>query len=230
MKAKSLRELPGLARAMADGRAKAGQAERRLARDAEALQALTAREAAPIHSADVLFAQAVGPVKAMRRHSQALLDLPKAKPVARMRERDDRAVLRESLSDGIDAGSLLETDAQLSYRTPGIGPDVLRKLRQGHWSVQGHIDLHGLRTDQAREALSAFLREARRDALRCLRVVHGKGLGSPGKTPVLKNLVRRWLTQKREVLAYVQARPADGGAGALLVLLRPERRACEVAQ
>ena len=230
MKAHSLRELPVLARALADGRVKADLEKRQLARDAQARQALAARETAAVQSAEALFAQAVGPVKRLRHKSAAPLDLPKAKPEARMRERDERAVLRESLSDGIDAGSLLETDEQLSYRSQGIGPDVLRKLRQGHWSVQGHIDLHGLRTDEAREALSAFLREARRDALRCLRVVHGKGLGSPGKTPVLKNLVRRWLTQKREVLAYVQARPADGGAGALLVLLRPERRACEVAQ
>ena len=230
MKAHSLRELPALARAMAEGRAKADLEERRLARDAQARQALAARATAPINGADALFAQAIGPVQRLRHKSLAPLDLPKAKPVARMRERDERAVLSESLSDGIDAGSLLETDEQLSYRSQGIGPDVLRKLRQGHWSVQGHIDLHGLRTDEAREALSTFLREARQGALRCLRVVHGKGLGSPGKTPVLKNLVRRWLTQKREVLAYVQARPADGGAGALLVLLRPERRACEVAQ
>ncbi|HNK53697.1 MAG TPA: Smr/MutS family protein, partial [Ottowia sp.] len=85
--------------------------------------------------------------------------------------------------------------------------------------VQGEIDLHGLRTDEAREALAQFLREAQRAGLRCVRVVHGKGLGSPGRTPVLKAKVQVWLVQKAEVLAFVQAKPLEGGAGALLVLL-----------
>jgi DNA-nicking Smr family endonuclease len=87
--------------------------------------------------------------------------------------------------------------------------------------VQRELDLHGLRRDDARETLVAFLREAKKRGLRCVRVVHGKGLGSPGKTPVLKGRVLSWLMQKKEVLAYVQAKPADGGAGALLVLLQP---------
>jgi DNA-nicking Smr family endonuclease len=69
--------------------------------------------------------------------------------------------------------------------------------------------------------LANFLREAKKRGERCVRVVHGKGLGSPGKTPVLKSRVLSWLMQKNEVLAYVQAKPADGGAGALLVLLQP---------
>ncbi|TXI29704.1 MAG: DNA mismatch repair protein MutS, partial [Ottowia sp.] len=93
------------------------------------------------------------------------------------------------------------------------------KLRRGHWAVQGQIDLHGLRTPDAREALAQFLRDARRAGWRCVRVVHGKGLGSPGKTPVLKAKVHGWLIQKKEVLAFVQAKPLEGGAGALLVLL-----------
>jgi DNA-nicking Smr family endonuclease len=80
--------------------------------------------------------------------------------------------------------------------------------------------LHGLRSDQAREALSAFLRKAVMNDWRCVRVIHGKGLGSPGKTPVLKLKAQRWLVQKKEVLAFVQARGCDGGAGALMVLLQ----------
>jgi len=109
----------------------------------------------------------------------------------------------------------------MSFRRPGIGIDVARKLRRGHWSIQREIDLHGLRTDDAREALGAFLRDAVRQGLRCVRVVHGKGLGSPGKTPVLKGKVHGWLVQKNEVLAYVQARGDEGGAGAVVVLLKP---------
>ena len=96
---------------------------------------------------------------------------------------------------------------------------MTRKLRRGGWSIQGQIDLHGLRRDDARETLSQFIKDAHKTGWRCVRVVHGKGLGSPGKTPVLKGRVQSWLIQKNEVLAFVQARPAQGGAGALVVLL-----------
>jgi DNA-nicking Smr family endonuclease len=100
-----------------------------------------------------------------------------------------------------------------------MGPDVTRKLRRGGWSIQGQLDLHGLRREDARDALNHFIKDATKVGWRCVRVVHGKGLGSPGKTPVLKGKVQSWLIQKQEVLAFVQARPAHGGAGALLVLL-----------
>ena len=133
---------------------------------------------------------------------------------------DDQAVLCESLSDEFDVSTLLEVDDQMSYRQPGIGADVLRKLRKGQWSIQAQLDLHGARREEAREQLGAFLREATRLGLRCVRVVHGKGLGSPGKTPVLKGRVQGWLVQKKEVLAFVQAKVSDGGAGALVVLLQ----------
>jgi DNA-nicking Smr family endonuclease len=129
--------------------------------------------------------------------------------------------MREALSDAFDAETLLHTDEHLSYRHPGVGPDVVRKLRQGQWRIQAELDLHGSRTDEAREQLGAFVREAARLGLRCVRIIHGKGLGSPGKTPVLKSRVHSWLAQKTEVMAFVQARPAEGGAGALVVLLRP---------
>ena len=96
---------------------------------------------------------------------------------------------------------------------------MLRKLRRGHWSTQAEIDLHGLRRDAAREALSTFIRDSQRRGLRCVRVVTGKGLGSPGRMPVLKDKTYGWLMQKQDVLAFVQARAAEGGAGALIVLL-----------
>jgi len=137
------------------------------------------------------------------------------------RQRDDREVLVASVSDGIDHESLLDADESLSYSAPGIGPDVLRRLRRGEWSIQAQVDLHGHRVDEAREALAAFLRESVKRGLRCVRVVHGKGLGSLGKVPVLKGKVRSWLRQRDEVIAFCQARGADGGAGAVMVLLRP---------
>lgn len=137
------------------------------------------------------------------------------------RQRDDRQVLAESVSEDIDHESLLDTDESLSYRAPGIGPDVLRRLRRGEWSIQAQIDLHGHRVDEAREALAEFLRESIKRGRRCVRVVHGKGLGSLGKVPVLRGKVRGWLAQRDEVLAFCQARAADGGSGAVMVLLRP---------
>lgn len=144
--------------------------------------------------------------------------------IPQQRERDERSVLREAMSDDIDLDHLLETDDALSWRRSGIGADVLRKLRRGHWTIQGELDLHGLRRDEAREALGQFLRSALTRDWRCVRVIHGKGLSSPLREPVLKHKVRGWLMQRDEVLAYVQARPSDGGAGALVVLLRSGRR------
>jgi len=140
------------------------------------------------------------------------------------RQRDDQDVLAASVSDCIDHESLLDTDESLSYCAPGIGPDVLRKLRRGEWSIQAQIDLHGHRVDEAREALVEFLRESIKRGQRCVRVVHGKGLGSLGKMPVLKGKVRAWLRQRDEVIAFCQARGADGGAGAVMVLLRPSSK------
>lgn len=168
-----------------------------------------------------LFARAVGPVrplKGTRRHVFRAIPIP---PLARQRQLDEQAVMHEAISDEFDVETLLDTDEALSYRRPGVSLEVVRKLRRGHWSLQGQIDLHGLRSDEARQALGAFIREAHKTGWRCVRVVHGKGLGSPGKTPVLKSKTQRWLVQKNEVMAFVQARASDGGAGALVVLLAP---------
>ena len=168
-----------------------------------------------------LFARAVGPVKALPDRQRVNLPKVPAEPVARQFQQDEAAALRDSLSDGFDVSTLLDTDETLSFRRPGIGPDVTRKLRKGDWTIQREIDLHGLRSDEARVALAGFIRDAHRQGVRCVRVVHGKGLGSPGKTPVLKHKVHSWLVQKNQVMAFVQAKPAEGGAGALVVLLIP---------
>jgi DNA-nicking Smr family endonuclease len=170
-----------------------------------------------------LFSRAVGPVRALppkhRPGHRAELPPMQAPPIAVQHQLDELAVMYEAISDEFDAETLLDTDDALSFRRPGVGPDVTRKLRRGGWSIQGQLDLHGLRREDAREALSHFIKDATKVGWRCVRVVHGKGLGSPGKTPVLKGKVQSWLIQKQEVLAFVQARPAHGGAGALLVLL-----------
>ena len=168
-----------------------------------------------------LFINAAGAVHRIPDKRKALLKKEQPAPIATQLKLDEQAVLVEAISDGFDASSLLETDETLSYRRPGIGIDVLQRLRKGEWTIQRQLDLHGLRSDAARDALSGFIREAHKHGIRCVRVVHGKGLSSPGKTPVLKAKVRNWLVQKNEVLAFVQARPMEGGAGALVVLLQP---------
>lgn len=167
-----------------------------------------------------LFRQTVGAVRPLPSSDQISTDPELPEPLPLQHWADEKRVLLEAMSDEFDASTLLDTDDQLSFRRKGIGRDVVHKLRAGSWTIQRQLDLHGLRTDEARQALGAFIRQAQRQGLRCVRVVHGKGLGSPGRTPVLKGRVHSWLVQKNEVLAFVQARPIDGGAGALVVLLR----------
>ncbi|MBN9403911.1 MAG: Smr/MutS family protein [Burkholderiales bacterium] len=196
-------------------RAQQAEAEQRAAQ-AAAERERTARQA---RADQDLFARAIGPTQPLRAHGRVVHAPAPTPPEPRQRALDEQAVLRESLSDEFDSSTLLHVDEHLSFRRPGIGADVTAKLRRGHWAVQGQIDLHGLRVHEARDALSAFVRDAMRTGLRCVRVVHGKGLGSPGRAPVLKAKVHGWLIQKKEVLAFVQAKPLEGGAGALLVLL-----------
>jgi len=170
-----------------------------------------------------LFIRAAGMVQPLPDKRRVLFKRELPVPPTMQYQRDEKAVLIEAISDEFDVGTLLDADDLLSFRRPGIGTDVTRKLRRGDWTIQRQLDLHGLRRDEARERLSFFIREAFKQGIRCVRIVHGKGLGSPGKAPVLKSRVHSWLVQKQEVLAFVQAKPADGGAGALVVLLMASR-------
>jgi DNA-nicking Smr family endonuclease len=188
-------------------------------REAAERAAAAAFEQARIEHERELFARSVGSVLPLRKPAAVLHSTSRPAAIPRQRLRDEAAVMPEALSDEFDVESLLETDEALSFRRRGISAAVVAKLRRGVWAVQGQLDLHGLRRDDAREAVGAFLREAGRNGWRCVRVVHGKGHGSPGREPVLKGKVKSWLVQKSEVIAYTQARAAQGGAGALIVLL-----------
>ena len=149
---------------------------------------------------------------------------PPPLPIPRQRERDERAALGESLADVDTLGLALEGGDEAAFLRPGMTPTVLRDLRRGRWVVQNHLDLHGMYRDEARQQVAVFLAECLIRNQRCVRIVHGKGHGSPGRIPVLKRLVLGWLTQRQEVLAYCQARTVEGGAGAVLVLLQGSRR------
>jgi DNA-nicking Smr family endonuclease len=210
MKAKSFQELQDIRQRLLEQQARAAQ---QAAEHAAGQQVEQQRHQ--------LFARTVGPVRTLGAAATGRVRLvpePGA-PLPLQRQRDEQAVLREAISDQFDTSTLLEVDAEHGFRRPGIGADVTAKLRRGHWAVQRQVDLHGLRREQARQVLATFLHDATRAGIRCVRVVHGKGLGSPGRAPVLKALVLRWLSQKHEVLAFVQAKPLEGGAGALVVLL-----------
>ena len=118
---------------------------------------------------------------------------------------------------------LSDGDEFFEGRVAGIDPNLVRKLRRGEFAVQGHVDLHGLTRDEAKRSVDAFLRASRNAGKRCVLVVHGRGLHSKDQLPVLKEALRTWLSTARfarHVLAFATARPADGGAGAVYVLLR----------
>ncbi len=141
-------------------------------------------------------------------------------PEPRKRREDEHAALREALEAPLSFEDRLDTGDEAAFLRDGLPRRVLADLRRGRWVVQAELDLHGLTRDEAREALALFLAQAQQRGQRCVRLIHGKGLGSPGRVPVLKHLSRGWLAQRDDILAFCQARPHDGGEGALLVLLR----------
>lgn len=172
-----------------------------------------------------LFRNAVGPVRRLRETPPPPTP-PKPKPRARMAERDD-AQAREEFRHALDA-NLLDAGDALSYRRETVPPHVLQRLKRGEIAVQDELDLHGADARTAETLLRAFIGEARHLDHACVRVIHGKGLhpsecvASSG-APVLKNLVDRLLRQRADILAFHSAPPAQGGTGAVLVLLAPHQ-------
>lgn len=140
-------------------------------------------------------------------------------PIPHQSLRDAREVIENLLSGHHDSAEI-ETGEELLFVRPGLRASVVRKLRRGQYAIQAELDLHGLRVPDAHTLLKQFLRECRLQDKRCVRVVHGKGLGSDGKIPVLKGKLNVWLRRHRDVLAFCSARPTDGGTGAVYVLLR----------
>jgi len=156
------------------------------------------------------------PLKAPQLHHPP----PAPKPIPQQFIRDEKQALADSLSDDYIPAHELETGEELLYLREGHAPDILSKLRRGHWVVQAKIDLHGLVADEARVYVAEFLTDCKKRGVRCVRIIHGKGLGSRNREPVLKNKLRNWLMQRDEVIAYAQARQPDGGSGAVIVLLK----------
>jgi len=168
----------------------------------------------------ILFRTAVGDARPLRHGPRFLHPQRKPKPIPLQSLRDQREVLLDSLSDHVYWADSLESGEELVFLRTGLQSTVLRKLRRGHWVTQGELDLHGLTVAEAKLELIGFLQYCQKHALRCVRIIHGKGLRSKNREPVLKNKVAHWLMQRDETLAFCQAKAADGGGGAMLLLLK----------
>lgn len=167
-----------------------------------------------------IFLEAVSGARPLAPRNVALAPSRKPLPFPRSRWLDERQVLEESLMPACWSD---EGEAGEEWAQNGISRQVLRDLRKGRWIIEREADLHGLDRDGARETLRRFLASCLRSGVRCVRVVHGKGLRSPEGKGVLKKCVAYWLSQSHCVLAFSQARPQDGGSGAVVVLLRQHR-------
>jgi DNA-nicking Smr family endonuclease len=172
---------------------------------------------------DELFRVSVSDVTPLPKLNRARIEPRRPGPIPAQRLKDNEEALKESLSEefGWDLGR--ETGEELVFLREGVPSDMLSKLRRGHWVIQDELDLHYMRSHEARKAVVEFLNDCVRDGFRCVRVIHGKGLRSKNQEPVLKRKVGIWLLQRNEVLAYCQARLTEGGSGALMVLLKGGR-------
>ena len=172
----------------------------------------------PSEEDTALFREAVGPVRRIERPDPAV-QKPKPRPRAHMREADEAAVAGDLLRGGYDP-ALIEIGEELTYLREGHSPKLLRRLKRGQFSIQGEVDLHHMNAEAARDSILDLLEEAHAEGWRCVRIVHGKGLRSRPGGPVLKGLTDRILRRRSDVLAFASARPAQGGTGAVVVLLR----------
>ena len=172
----------------------------------------------------MLFRRAVADVVPLPPSNRAVLSQQRPKPIARQRLADEAQVLIDALADPWEWDADVATGEELLFSRPGIPTAAMRKLRRGGWVIKGELDLHGHSGDEARVALAAFLNRCMVEDRRCVHIIHGKGHGSKNRLPVLKNKVRHWLMQREDVLAFCQARTVDGGAGAVIVLLKSSTR------
>ncbi len=165
-----------------------------------------------------LFRSAIGGVTPLRKAETSAITRPRPRPRARMAEQDEAQALGE-FARLLHSSTPLEAGDVASYRRDALPARMFQRLKRGQYSVQDELDLHGASAAQAEHLLREFLLEAHAHEHGCVRIIHGKGRQSDGGAPVLKNLVDRLLRQRNDVLAFHSAPPAQGGTGAVLVLL-----------
>ncbi len=168
-----------------------------------------------------LFRAAVGEVRPVRQDKQLPQSpLPPPHPLHSLA--DERQALQDTLADPQEVTDVQPGD-EVAFMRPGLQRSLFRKLKRGYFPVNAELDLHGMTSQQAKQALIIFLAQARELRLRCVRIIHGKGRRSSNQGPVLKQRVVHWLTQRDDILAFCSTPPSDGGTGAVYVLLRISR-------
>lgn len=210
---------PGL---LAEFKRRAAETEK-LRRETDALARAAHQQLAQQRSERTLFAAAIGDITPLGAAPRTPSRAPIPAPHPRQREADEARAL-EASRIALDPSPMawdvgIDIEGSESYVRSGLNPDLLRRLRRGDWVVQSVLDLHNHTQEEARIALGDFLATARRMGWRCVRIIHGKGLSSPNREPVLKSRVRKWLQLRDEVLAYCEPRPNAGGSGAVVTLL-----------
>jgi DNA-nicking Smr family endonuclease len=169
---------------------------------------------------DPHFRKAVSDVTPLRERNKAAHDKPLPHP--RVRDPEHDLAITDDLSDTRTFER--EPGEPLKFTRPGVQRQTLRQLRRGGSRIEDELDLHGLTVGEARPLLVAFLERCRATGARNVRIIHGKGLRSGTGEGVLKGLVASWLAQREDVLAFHEAKPADGGSGAVVVLLKGAAR------
>lgn len=168
-----------------------------------------------------LFRRSVGPVRKIRQDKAGPVrkTLP---PRPRAQTAGDEALLTDAFSDACDSGRV-SADETLFFARPGLQQRQLQRLKRGQLPIGAELDMHGMTAAIGRTAVVNFIALCREQHVRCVRIIHGKGYGSAGSAPVLKNRLNSWLRQHHDVLAFSSAQIQDGGSGALYVLLRSGR-------
>lgn len=193
-------------------------AEAEAKRVAEEAKRAEIAKAARAKEAD-LFQEFVKDVKPLEDHNTVYNAPERPEPVPRHPSAIED-MEQSALSDTWEASELLELGNEFTFRRNGVSTDTLRKLKNGQWRLQAELDLHGLTADEAREAIFIFIKSCAEQNLRCVRIIHGKGLSSADNTPILKSKVAKWLVQLPKVVAFCPPTERDGGDGALFVLLK----------
>lgn len=165
-----------------------------------------------------LFRKTVGNIKPLK-NDNIVINKPEPPPFSSRVKEDISPVMQELLDSEFDQ-NLLERGDELLFLKPGMQKQTLRKLRRGQYQIEAELDLHGMTVAKAKVALSKFLAQRLARSQRCVRIIHGKGLGSRGKNPIIKNKLNNWLRHQDDVLAFCSARQTDGGTGAIYLLLK----------